>query len=149
MHNLLTAIVVWLSANFGLPANLDLPRIERMSSVEMTKLVYESIAVDQRQAMSINNLRTVQSLYSVQKKTIYLPPEWTGRTPAELSELVHEMVHHLQNLSHTAFTCPAERERLAYEAQEKWLEMFGHSLAADFNLDKFTVLVVTTCGEMD
>ena len=149
MHNLLTAIVVWLSANFGLQANFDFPRIERMSSAEMTKALYEGAHVDQRQAMSIDRLRTVHSLYSVEKKTIYLVPEWSGRTPAELSELVHEMVHHLQNVSHATFECPAERERLAYDAQEKWLEMFGHSLATDFELDRFTILVFTTCGEMD
>ena len=30
LPSLLTAIVVWPSANFGLPANYELPRIERM-----------------------------------------------------------------------------------------------------------------------
>ena len=147
MPSLLTAIVVWLSANFGLPADYQFPRIERMSSVEMTRLRYQSIPVDQRQALNVDHARTVQSLYSVQKKTIYLRPEWTGKTPADLSELVHEMVHHLQNLSHAKFACPAESEKLPYEAQEKWLNMFGHSLASDFELDPFTILVVTTCGE--
>ena len=149
MNALLTAIVVWLSANFGLPANFDLPRIERMSSSEMTKTLYESIPADQRQAMSIDHMRVVQSLYSVEKNTIYLQPEWNGRNPAELSELVHEMVHHLQNLSHASYACPEEREKLAYQAQEKWLKMFGHSLATDFGLDGFTILVVTTCGQME
>ena len=146
MASLLTAIVVWLSANFGLPANYDLPRIERMSSTEMTNVLYQSIPADQRQAMSIDQMRKVLSFYGVEKKTIYLPLEWTGRTPAELSVLVHEMVHHSQNLSHTTFECPEAREKLAYEAQEKWLSMFGqHSLATDFELDGFTVLVATTC----
>jgi len=149
MNALLTAIVVWLSANFGLPANFDLPRIERMSSIEMTKTLFQSIPVDRRQAMTIDHMRAVQSLYSVERKTIYLRPEWNGRSPAELSELVHEMVHHLQNLSHASYACPAEREKLAYQAQEKWLNMFGHSLATDFDLDGFTILVVTTCGQME
>ena len=81
------------------------------------------------------------------KRPIYLRPEWTGKTPAEFSELVHEMVHHLQNLSHAKFACSAEGEKLAYEAQEKWLNMFRHSLASDFELDPFTILLVTTCGE--
>jgi hypothetical protein len=149
MNALLAAIVVWLSANFGLPANFDFPSVERMSSIEMTKTLYQSIPADQRQAMSIDRLRAVQSLYSVKKKTIYLRPEWNGRSPAELSELVHEMVHHLQNLSHASYACPEEREKLAYQAQEKWLNMFGHSLTTDFELDGFTILVVTNCGQME
>lgn len=99
MEALLTALVVWLSANFGLPATYDLPRVERMSSIEMTNLVYDNVAADQHQAIRTDEMRKVLSLYRVDTKTIYLPPEWTGRTPADLSILVHEMVHHLQNLS--------------------------------------------------
>ena len=149
MNALLTAIVVWLSANFGLPANFNFPNIERMPSAEMTKILYQSIPADRRQATAIDGMRAVQSLYSVEKKTIYLQPEWNGRGPAELSELVHEMVHHLQNLSHASYACPGEREKLAYQAQEKWLNMFGHSLATDFELDGFTILVITACGQME
>ena len=59
------------------------------------------------------------------------------------------MVHHLQNLSHAPYACPEEREKLAYQAQEKWLKMFGHSLATDFGLYGFTILVVTTYGQME
>jgi hypothetical protein len=142
---LLTAIVVWLCANFGFPANYDFPRIERMSSHEMTNRLYQSIPDDQRQGMSIDQLRKVLSLYRVDNKTIYLPPEWTGQTPAELSVLVHEMVHHLQNLSHANFACPQAREKIAYEAQEKWLNMFGHTITTDFELNSFTILLATTC----
>ena len=145
MPALLTAIVVWLSANFGLPANYDFPRIERMSSIEMTNLVYQRVPDDQRQAMSTDRFRRVVSLYSVEQKTIYLQPEWNGRTPAELSMLVHEMVHHLQNVAHIAYACPQEREKLAYEAQEKWLGLFGRDLSHEFQIDPFTLLISTAC----
>jgi hypothetical protein len=99
MEPLLIAIVVWLSANLGLPATYDLPRVERMSSIEMANLVYDNVATDQHQTARTDQMRKVLSLYRVDTKTIYLPPEWSGRTPADLSLLVHEMVHHLQNLS--------------------------------------------------
>jgi hypothetical protein len=33
--------------------------------------------------------------------------------------------------------CPQEREKLAYEAQDRWLHLFGHSLETDFELDGF------------
>ena len=61
--------------------------------------------------------------------------------------LVHELVHHLQNVGHAAYACPQEREQLAYEAQEKWLNLFGLSLSSEFKLDRTTLVFSTTCME--
>jgi hypothetical protein len=149
---LLTALVAWLSDNFDLPASYDHPRIEPMSSVAMTNLFYRSFLGDPSTESSVpenqyqsDQLHRVVSLYNVPTKTIYLRPGWTGRTPAELSMLVHEMVHHLQNAAHTNYACPQEREALAYEAQERWLSLFGHDLLGDFQIDRFTLLMNTKC----
>jgi Domain of unknown function (DUF6647) len=78
-------------------------------------------------------------------RTIYLRKEWTGRTPTELSVLVHEMVHHLQNVGGLKYVCPAEREKPAYDAQDRWLSLFGRNLIDEFKLDRMTVLVRTHC----
>jgi hypothetical protein len=149
---LLTALVTWLSANFDLPATYDHSRIVPMSSVAMTNLLYRIFLGDQPREGSVpenqgqsDQRRQVISLYNIPTKTIYLLPEWTGRTPAELSMFVHEMVHHLQNVAHTAYACPQEREALAYEAQEKWLSLFGRDLLGDFKIDPFTLLMNTKC----
>ena len=154
MQALLTAIVVWLSANFALPPVYDHPRIERISSIEMTSLLYQgALGAQRREKSTIENQdqpdqrRQIVSLYNVTTKTIYLTPEWTGRTSAELSILVHEMVHHLQNVAHTAYACPLEREKLAYEAQEKWLSLFGRSLLSEFGLDQTTLVLTSACFE--
>lgn len=156
MQALLTAIVIWLSANFDLPPVYEHPRIERASSIEMMNLYYQSFLGDQRPEISVTenqdrseHRRPVVSLYNVATKTIYLPNEWTGRTPAELSFLVHEMVHHLQHLANTSYECPQARERLAYEAQDKWLSLFGRSLLSELELDRFTVFLTTTCMESE
>jgi hypothetical protein len=79
------------------------------------------------------------------ERTIYLSTAWTGDSPADLSVLVHEMVHHQQNLAGEKFECHQEREKLAYAAQERWLNRFGHSLEADFELDGFSLLAKTRC----
>ena len=76
---------------------------------------------------------------------IYLIEGWTGRTPADLSVLVHEMVHHFQYKLGLKHECPQDREKLAYAAQDRWLHLFGHSLESDFELDGFSVLVKTYC----
>jgi hypothetical protein len=56
------------------------------------------------------------------------------------------MVHHLQTRAQIKFACPEEREKVAFAAQELWLERFGVSLASEFELDGFTLLVRTNCG---
>ena len=74
----------------------------------------------------------ILALYSNESKTIYLMDGWTGKTPAELSILVHEMVHHLQNVGQLKFACSQEREELAYKAQDDWLHLFGRDLEPTF-----------------
>ena len=58
------------------------------------------------------------AIYYDATRTIYLPEGWTGDTPAELSVIVHEVVHHFQNVLRLKYECPQEREKLAYIAQE-------------------------------
>ena len=147
MDALLVAIVVWLSSNFNLPATSDLPRVQFTSASKMSSLLYTGIAEqEQAEIVSSQSQSDVMSLYSNQSKTIYLLDGWSGRTPAELSILVHEMVHHLQAVGQLKFACPQEREELAYKAQEQWLGLFGgHNLMRDFQLDPFTILVKSKC----
>ena len=90
--------------------------------------------------------RGVVAMYNDRTQTIYLPEGWTSGSPADQSILVHEMVHHLQLQAQLKYGCPEEREKLAYEAQGKWLALFGRSLGEEFGLDPFTVLAKTLCG---
>jgi len=124
MEALLTAIALWLSINFPLPANLNHPAIKFVSAAEM---------IAQRTGVSASEISSdILALYSNESKTIYLMDGWTGKTPAELSILVHEMVHHLQNVGQLKFACSEEREELAYKAQDDWLHLFGRDLEPTF-----------------
>ena len=146
---LLSAMATWLTNNFDLPENVALPRVTLVPAATMATQRYKGVLSDRPQdATNLERGTTPQqvvALYDDAGRTIYLPEDWTGNTPAELSVLVHEMVHHLQNLGHVTFECPQQRERLAYDAQEAWLRLFGLSLAGEFALDGFTLLVKTRC----
>jgi Domain of unknown function (DUF6647) len=150
---LLTAIVAWLSSNYDLPPIYDPPIIEFVPPTMMAALRHRDVLSDLwsgRQAsvgdvVTSRRSSTIVAIYNDADRTIYLPETWTGDTPAELSVLVHEMVHHLQNLAGMRFDCPEAREKLAYAAQRDWLELFGHSLFTDFETDPFTLLVRTEC----
>jgi hypothetical protein len=56
------------------------------------------------------------------------------------------MVHHLQNMAGIKYACPAAREKLAYTAQQEWLELSGRDFFEAFETDPMTLLVRTTCG---
>jgi hypothetical protein len=141
MEALLTAIVIWLSANYSLPASFDHPRVAFVSAEKITSARHENIG-----QMPLNQSESdIVSLYNDDQRTIYLRDEWTGKTPADLSILVHEMVHHLQNIGRLKFECPQAREEVAYQAQERWLGLFGRDLSRDFQMDPFTILVKSNC----
>jgi hypothetical protein len=144
MDALLTAIVVWLAANFDLPESYEHPRVTVVPRVEINE-IHQREAVPGTASAGAQRASRVAAVYDTRTKTIYLAEGWTGHTPAETSILVHEMVHHLQNVSGKTFACAGEREKEAYAAQEQWLRLFGRNLKSEFGLDPFTLLVKTSC----
>lgn len=97
-------------------------------------------------AKAIDTAPQLVAIYDVSTRTIHLPPDWTGATPAELSILVHEMVHHMQAAAGLRFACPAARERQAYAAQERWLDLFDQTLEETFQTNRLFVKLATTCS---
>ncbi|SEP24022.1 hypothetical protein SAMN04490248_1493 [Salinihabitans flavidus] len=134
---LLDTIVLWLAANFDLPAEAQVPALVNVAEADLVAMRYGPEATVPP--------GLVVAVYDDTARTIYLSDGWTGRTPAELSVLVHEMVHHLQAVAGMRFACPAAREVLAYEAQDAWLGLFGQSLEGAFGIDAASRLVGTVC----
>jgi Domain of unknown function (DUF6647) len=148
---LLDLIASWLSTNFDLPNTSEMPRIEVTSAARIAALRFGRLFPTQPAPKQVGNGSTehtngtVLAIYSDKTNTIFLPLGWSGASPAEHSMLVHEMVHHLQRQAQVWHGCPEEREKLAYEAQDKWLALFGTSLEKEFGLDAFTVLAKSLC----
>jgi hypothetical protein len=146
---LLASIAEWLTREFDLPRATELPRIAFATPSDLVRRRYRLIRSDTTQSsyeMPAQSAvaRTV-AIYDDSEKAIYLPESWRGDSAADVSVVVHEMVHHLQNIGHMHFTCARAREASAYEAQEKWLQIYGRSLREDFDVDPFTVLVSAMC----
>ena len=147
---LLTEMETWVSSQFDLPAIHEHPRIEFAPPAKIASLRFTDLLSDPGAQVEPNNRASSAqhdtiAIYHDATRTIYLPEGWTGGTRAELSVLVHELVHHFQNVLGLKHECPREREKLAYIAQDRWLGLFGHSLADDFALDPFSLFVKTTC----
>jgi hypothetical protein len=146
MNALITTIVLWLSANFGLPATQEHPRVEFVRPEKIVELRYKGLGnVQQNTTAAVSDRREPVAVYLDTTKTIYLRDDWSGASSGEVSVLVHELVHHLQNVGKLTFECPQEREQLAYKAQEKWLSLFGTDLRREFDVDPFTLFVASKC----
>ena len=146
-HALLAAVATWISREFDLPPIDRLPQIVLVSPDRMTAMRYQRILPGPAAATppTMTAERETVALYSDAAHTIYLPHGWKGDTPAESSVLVHEVVHHFQNVLGIGYECPQAREKLAYLAQNCWLGQFDRSLEQDFDIDPLTLLVTTKC----
>jgi hypothetical protein len=153
MQPLLAFLATWLSLNFGLPAAPEHPRVEIASAAKMAEVRFSRLGVpgpERAAAEAGRNAppdvgRDVYAIYDDKSRTIYLLEGWTGATPAEISLLVHELVHHLQNVGGLTYDCPQAREKPAYRAQARWLELFDKTLFEEFEIDPMTVLVRSNC----
>ncbi len=151
---LLEAIARWLAANFDLPLILVPPRIVFEPPSAIAALAFKMALPEQvSYAGNVGSDATqerhddIVAIYGDADSTIHLSERWSGRTPAELSILVHEMVHHIQHLGRIGHACREAREKVAFNAQNRWLQLFGRDLAAEFGIDPFTLLVNTTCQQ--
>lgn len=142
----LAAIATWLSDRYQLPRAEDLPNIELVPASRLATLRYKGLLPEHWQSgANTEAQRRIVAVYDDARRTIYLPEGWTGATLAERSILVHEMVHHLQNLGGLKFECAGAREKLAYEAHDDWLKAHGSELEQEFQIDMFTVLALALC----
>lgn len=140
---LLEALAIWVGAKLGQPLPASLPKLvfKPVGQVAALRLKQNASEIIQQQGRP-----DILSIYNSREKIIYLGDTWSGATAADLSVLVHELVHHFQDAHQIKFACDAAREAEDFELQEKWLRLFGGSLEEEFQIDPFTLLVRTSCG---
>lgn len=119
MQVLSEAIGSWLSVNFGLPMMQHPPRIAYAPAADFVPFRARSSSGSVRAA-------EIPSFYDGHSQTVFLPQEWNGSTPIELSVFVREMARHLQNEANNAYHCtPSNDDKFALAVQRRWLAMFG------------------------
>jgi Domain of unknown function (DUF6647) len=147
---LLDEIEIWLASNFDLPTTKEHPAVAIVSQAQLVAKRLQQSSPSEGAAHATAHAdptqRRVVALYDDRARTIFLADDWIGTSPADRSILVHEMVHHIQNLAGIKYECPMAREKPAYLAQDKWLGQFGLSLEKEFDVDMFTVVVSLVCA---
>jgi hypothetical protein len=135
-------VAAWVAQAMGTALPAELPALELVEPERLHALRSGSEA----EPPAAPPVLQVVALYDDAGRSIRLPRGWSGTTPTELSVLVHEMVHHLQNLEGRTYPCPAAREAEAYAIQERWLKQHGTDLATAFELNRLALFVLTSCG---
>ena len=64
---------------------------------------------------------TCKALYKKVDQTVCLSTTWSPGDLRDRSYLIHELVHHLQNLNEVEGACEGAREMQAYKLQFDWL----------------------------
>jgi hypothetical protein len=148
MSVLLSQAAIWLSENFELPTASHMPQVELVAPARIAALRYGPFVPQTSsagQGTTSPTAGSVVAVYDDTRQVIYLPEGWTAVSPADQSVLVHELVHHMQKSAGLTYECPQQREKLAYQAQARWLERFGSSLEKEFDLDPLSLLVHSSC----
>lgn len=150
METLLALVASWVSLTVDLPPptrppNVEFVTAERMLEVRSGRLSESEVAAMRAATDGEGAGDLIHALYDDASETIYLPTNWRRSSQRDLSVLVHEMAHHMQNVGGVAYDCGGARERPAYRAQARWLKDAGLTLESAFGLDPMTVFVRTNC----
>lgn len=129
MESVLAVLITWLSLN----ANMEIkqaPRVEVLNDNQFKEL----------------NVGLVYGIYIHKEKVIYLNDRVDLSTKRGKSVLLHELVHHWQNVSGkmNEYECFNGSERLAYETQRKYLIFHKAKLMKELGL--FNIAMRSICG---
>ena len=137
MEALMSVIMLWLSLTFDLPVASEYPHVRFVEPPQITALHSGVLAAREH---------TIIGIYDSRSRTIFLRDDWDSRNVADVSVLVHELVHYLEDRVSLRHECAGGREALAYDAQQRWLKTFGKDLQSTFGLDAFTLKLRTACS---
>ncbi|HWV42093.1 DUF6647 family protein [Pseudorhodoplanes sp.] len=137
MDALIMVLSAWIAMQTGLSVPPP-PRVVHLNPDALHELATTPSAQGER----------VRALYGRGDRIIYLRTNWDSARLADQSELVHELVHHFQNVHAMPYPCNAARETLAYELQLKWLRDQGvvdpHDL---LQINDFFIIMTSVCRD--
>ena len=90
MKEIITALILWISANTYYNTDHPLPNIVFLSQEEMNSMYYKD---------NDHEPNSLHGMYDKDNDLIILPDTWDGREPWDLGVLLHEMIHYYQDMN--------------------------------------------------
>ena len=134
MKEILTALMIWLGANTPFQTDHPLPTVIFLSQEKMEQMFYGDNEYEPD---------SLHGMYNKEESTIILSDDWNRNDPWDLSVLVHEMVHYLQDQNNMVFPCNAEMEKMSWPIQQFYLKKV-HNF--DWDYDGLWFLVISNCN---
>ena len=133
MKEIITALMIWIGANSSLDTLIDIPQVIFLPQKQMESLYY-----------SAGNIKTgtLHGFYNTKQDVVILPDTWDRREGWDLSVLLHEIVHYVQDMNRVTFKCLQEMEKDTWPLQQKYLKEV-HNI--DWEYDKLWYVLTSTC----
>ena len=135
MKEIITWLFIWLGTNTYFNTNHPHPTVLLMPQEEMNRLYYQD---------NDHEPDSLHGLYDKSNDTIILPDDWNKEDPFEMSVLLHELVHYLQDVNGMEFKCTREMEKDAWPIQQSFLKQVYNY---DWNYDKLWYLMISSCSD--
>ena len=87
--------MIWLGANSDFNVNMDVPVVMFLPQERMEQIYYK----EQEKHGDLH------AFYDTDHDTIVLPDTWDRREPWDLSVLLHEIIHYVQDQNEIQFNC--------------------------------------------
>ncbi|MGA1718103.1 MAG: DUF6647 family protein, partial [Aquiluna sp.] len=123
MKEIITALMIWLGANSDFNVNMDIPTVMFLPQDKMEQQYYKG-----RKHADVN----LHAFYDTENDIIVLPDTWDRRKPWDLSVLLHEIIHYVQDQNEVRFNCVQEMEVKTWPLQQKYLQQV-HDVDWDYD----------------
>ena len=133
MKEIITALMIWIGANSSLDTLVEIPQVIFLPQEQMESLYYSA---------GNKKTGTLHGFYNTKQDVVILPDTWDRRKGWDLSVLLHEVIHYVQDMNGITFQCLAEMEKDTWPLQQKYLKEV-HNI--DWEYDKLWYVLTSTC----
>ena len=135
MKEILIGLLLWIGSNSHYNTNIPAPTVIFMNEQEMNKVYYKGQ----------EPVGELHGFYNLEQDVIILKDTWDRRNPWDLSILLHELVHYVQDMNDIQFQCNMEMEKMSWPLQQKYL-IEVHNFEWDY--DGLWHMMVSNCPDI-
>jgi hypothetical protein len=133
MKEIIMALLIWIGANTDYNTDIPDPVVLFLTQDKMEKVYYGG---------ETHSGTTLHGFYDTKLNLIVMPDTWDRNDPWNISILLHELIHYVQDMNEIEYRCMAEMEKDAWPLQKKYLKE-EHNF--DWEYDKLWHLLISAC----
>ena len=127
------ALMIWIGANTNYNVDVLEPKILFVTQDQLEQAYYGG---EKYEGV------TLHGFYDTKLNLIILPDTWDRTDPWNISVLLHETIHYLQDVNQMKYPCIEEMEKDTWPLQKQYLKE-EHNF--DWDYDKLWHLLISSC----